>query len=304
MAGWQIAHHGGWQTGLIRLAARMGVMMKRNALILLIATLAFGVAPFVTPPFTGYDPSLFPVRIERPSIQPAGYAFAIWSVIYLWLIAHAVFGLWKRAEDPAWDAVRLPLTVAVLVGAVWLSIAGQSPIWGTVTIWIMAGAAILAFLRADYSLTAPSVPFNSGANDDEQMLDRIVQDANSSVWLRSKGFARGIQFSNRWMLSGPTAIFAGWLSAAASVSTGVLIAGYGWLTDTQSAAAMLAVVLVIAVTVQMRRPAMPVYGLTVIWALIGVVVVNWPANITVAVLAGSGIVVMLLTLIASRRTTA
>lgn len=235
--------------------------MKRNALILLIATLAFGIAPFVTPPFTGYDPSLFPVRIERPSIQPAGYAFAIWSVIYLWLIAHAVFGLWKRAENPAWDAVRLPLTVAVLVGAVWLSIAGQSAIWGTVTIWIMAVAAIAAFLRAD-----PQV--------------------------------------DRWMLSGPTAIFAGWLSAAAAVSTGVLIAGYGWLTDTQSAAAMLAVVLVIAVTVQMRRPAMSVYGLTVIWALIGVVVVNWPANITVAVLAGSGIVVMLLTLIASRRTTA
>ncbi len=235
--------------------------MKRNALILLIATLAFGIAPFVTPPFTGYDPSLFPVRIERPSIQPAGYAFAIWSVIYLWLIAHAIFGVWKRAENPAWDAVRLPLTVAVLVGAVWLSIAGQSAIWGTVTIWIMAVAAVAAFLRAD-----PQV--------------------------------------DRWMLSGPTAIFAGWLSAAAAVSTGVLIAGYGWLTDTQSAAAMLAAVLVIAVTVQMRRPVMPVYGLTVIWALIGVVVVNWPANVTVAVLAGSGIVVMLLTLLARRRTTA
>jgi len=38
-------------------------MMKRNALILLIATLAFGVAPFITPPFTGYDPSIFPVRV-------------------------------------------------------------------------------------------------------------------------------------------------------------------------------------------------------------------------------------------------
>jgi hypothetical protein len=229
-----------------------------KAILLLAATLAFGIAPFVTPPFTGYDPGLFPVRIERPSIQPAGYAFAIWSVIYLWLIAHAVFGLWKRADDPAWDVVRLPLTVAVLVGAVWLSIAGSSAIWGTVTIWLMAGAAITAFLRA-----APAV--------------------------------------DRWMLSGPTAIFAGWLSAAAAVSTGVLIAGYGWLTDTQSAAAMLALVLGIAATVQMRRPAMPVYGLTVIWALIGVVVVNWAPNVTVAALAGSGIVVMLLTLLASRR---
>lgn len=232
--------------------------MKTNALVLLIVTLAFGVAPFITPPFTGYDPGLFPVRIERPSIQPAGYAFAIWSVIYLWLISHAVFGLWKRAENPAWDAVRLPLSVAVGVGAVWLWIAGQSAIWGTVTIWIMAAGAILAFLRAD-----PAV--------------------------------------DRWVLSGPTAIFAGWLSAAAAVSTGVLVAGYGWLGDTGSAAAMLALVLGIAVTVQMRRPLMPVYGLTVIWALVGVIAANASANLTVAVLAGSGIAVMAVTLWANRK---
>jgi hypothetical protein len=233
-------------------------MMKTNALILLIATLAFGVAPFITPPFTGYDPGLFPVPIERPSIQPAGYAFAIWSVIYLWLISHAFYGLWKRAEVPAWDTVRVPLAVAVAVGAVWLWIAGQSAIWGTITIWIMAAGAILAFLRADTKV-------------------------------------------DRWMLSGPTAIFAGWLSAASAVSTGVLVAGYGWLSDTASAAAMLALVLGIAVTVQMRRPAMPVYGLTVIWALIGVIAANAGANLTVAVLAASGVAVMAVTLWANRR---
>ncbi len=233
-------------------------MNRSLALILLVATLGFAIAPFVTPPFTGYDPSFFPVRVERPSIQPAGYAFAIWSVIYLWLIAHAAFGLWKRAENPAWNAVRLPLAVALAVGTVWLWIAGQTAIWGTVTIWIMAGAALLAFLRAD-----PGV--------------------------------------DRWMLSGPTAIFAGWLTAASAVSTGVLVAGYGWLGDTGSAAAMLALVLVIAVTVQMRRPQMPVYGLTVIWALVGVIVANWVPNLTVATLAGAGIAVMIVTLLASRR---
>jgi hypothetical protein len=228
------------------------------ALIVLLATIAFGVAPFVTPPFTGYDPAMFPVYIVRPSIQPAGYAFSIWSLIYLWLIAHAVYGLWKRPGDPAWNAVRPPLAVALIVGAVWLWIAGQTAIWGTVTIWIMAGSAILAFLRAD-----PAV--------------------------------------DRWMLSGPTAIFAGWLSAASAVSLGVLIAGYGWLSDTGSAAAMLALVLAIAVTVQMRQPKMPVYGLTVIWALIGVIVANAGANLTVAVLAGSGVAVMAVTLWAARR---
>lgn len=228
------------------------------AILLLLATLAFGIAPFVTPPFTGYAPTMFPVRIDRPSIQPAGYAFAIWSVIYLWLLAHAAFGVWRRSSDPAWHRIRLPLTIAVAVGAVWLSIAGQSAIWGTITIWIMAAAALTAFLRANTS-------------------------------------------RDRWMLSAPTAILAGWLSAAAAVSTGVLIAGYGWLSDTQSAAAMLALVLALAVTVQMRRRQMPVYGLTVVWALAGIVVVNWQPNLTVAVLAASGIAIMVITLIAARR---
>lgn len=225
-------------------------MPRLPALILLGVTIAFGVAPLVTPPFTGYDPTLFPVQIGRPAIQPAGYAFAIWSVIYLWLILHAGFGVWKRAEDLSWAPTRLPLTVAIGVGVVWLWIAGQSAVWGTVTIWIMAAGALAAFLRA------PTEP-------------------------------------DRWLLSGPLAIFAGWLTAAAAVSTGVLIAGYGVLSNTASALAMLALVLGIAVVVQGRKPRMPVYGLTVVWALVGVIVVNWGDLPTVAWAAVAGGLVML-----------
>jgi hypothetical protein len=225
-------------------------MSRLPALILLLATIAFGIAPFVTPPFTGYDPSLFPVKIGRPAIQPAGYAFAIWSVIYLWLILHAVYGLWRRAEAPAWTASRLPLTVAVAVGVVWLWIAGQSAIWGTVTIWIMAGGALGAFLRA------PTEP-------------------------------------DRWLLSGPLAIIAGWLTAAAAVSTGVLIAGYGLLSNSTLALAMLVLVLGLALVVQGRKPRMPVYGLTVVWALVGVIVANRVDTPLVAGAAAVGAVVML-----------
>jgi hypothetical protein len=225
-------------------------MTRLPAVILLLATIAFGLAPLVTPPFTGYDPSLFPVQIGRPAIQPAGYAFSIWSVIYVWLIVHAVYGVRKRAEDPSWRPSRLPLTVAIAVGVVWLWIAGQSAIWGTVTIWIMAGGALAAFLRA------PTEP-------------------------------------DRWLLSGPLAIFAGWLTAAAAVSTGVLIAGYGVLSNNGSALAMLALVLVIALVVQKRKPRMPVYGLTVVWALVGVFVVNLADMQLVAGAAAVGVVVML-----------
>ena len=81
----------------------------------------------------------------------------------------------------------------------------------------------------------------------------------------------------------------------------MVVAGYGLLSDTLSAAAMLALVLAIAVSVQMRLGPRPVYGLTVIWALIGVVVVNAGANLTVAILAASGAVIMGLTLLSTRR---
>ena len=231
--------------------------MKLRALLLLIVTAAFGAAPFITPPFTGYDPALFPVQIARPSIQPAGYAFSIWSVIYLWLAIHAVTSLWKRSTNPVWDSTRPALIVAIALGSAWLSIAPVAPIWATVVIWIMAASALTAFLRADTE-------------------------------------------TDRWLLSAPIAILAGWLSAAASVSTGVVIAGYGWLSDTATAAVMIAITLALATWTQRQKPHMPVYGLTVIWALIGITVANTGLNPTVAILAGIGIALMALTLRATR----
>jgi hypothetical protein len=214
-----------------------------------VATLAFFASPSVTPPFTGYDPAIFPVLVPRPAIQPAGYAFAIWGPIFLWLTAHALFGLFRRNDASAWQAPRLPLTLAILFGAVWLFIAPGYPITATVVIIAMAAFALTAFLRAD---TEP----------------------------------------DRWLLSAPIAMFAGWLTAAASVSTGVVLAGYGILSNTRVTLLLLAVVLALALTVQSRKPAMPVYGATVVWALIGIVMANRTDLPVVAITALAGAVIV------------
>lgn len=218
---------------------------------LVLATLAFVAAPALTPPFTGYDPAIFPVVIARPSIQPAGYAFAIWGLIYLWLIVHSGFGLLQRRGDAGFMRPALPLLAAIALGTVWLAIAGAFPIIATLTILVMAALALFAYLRAD-------------------------------------------QMQDRWLLAAPLAIFAGWLTAAAAVSTGVIIAGYGLLSDTSSAIMMLITVLLLALTVQTKRPQMPVYGATVFWAIIGVVVVNWGQNPTVSYAALLGAALMAL----------
>ncbi|WP_341213869.1 hypothetical protein [uncultured Limimaricola sp.] len=109
---------------------------------------AFAAAPLVTSPFTGFTADQLPVPQIDPPVQPAGWAFSIWGLIYLWLIVSAVFGAWKRGEAEDWHRARLPLLVALGVGVPWLAIANASAIWATITIFVMAAGAIGAFLLA------------------------------------------------------------------------------------------------------------------------------------------------------------
>ena len=83
-----------------------------------------------------------------PPVQPAGYAFSIWGVIYLWLIAHGGYGLLQRADDTGWDATRWPLIVSLAVGASWIPVAQVSPVWALILIWVMLIGALWALFHA------------------------------------------------------------------------------------------------------------------------------------------------------------
>jgi hypothetical protein len=121
---------------------------KLKAVLLVVATVAFVVTPFFTEPFTGFDPAQLPVPVDQPPLQPAGYAFSIWGVIYLWLLASAGFGLIKRDTAADWDAGRWALIGSVAVGASWIAIALRDPVVATVLIWLMLAGALWALMRA------------------------------------------------------------------------------------------------------------------------------------------------------------
>ena len=121
--------------------------MTFRAGLTLLLVIAFAAAPVLTPGFGGYEPSQFPVPIEEPPVQPAGYAFSIWGPIYAWLVVSGAYGLWRRRDDAEWDATRLPLILSLAVGVFWLAVAQASPIWATVLIWVMLAGAIAALLR-------------------------------------------------------------------------------------------------------------------------------------------------------------
>lgn len=209
----------------------------------LLATIGFVLSPAVTAPFMGYTTDQLPLAIENPPIQPAGYAFSIWGVIYLWLLVSALFGVFKRRNALEWHKARLPLFVSLALGMFWLWIAGQSAIWGTVSIWIMSITALMAL--------------------------RATPD------------------TDRWWLRAPVALYAGWLSAASFVSLGVTLAGYGllfgWVTWSLIG---LCAALLWSIYNQVKTPKAPEYSIAVIWAFVGIVIGNWGADTSVAILAG------------------
>ena len=224
-------------------------MKNTYAWLTLILTATFVVSPAFTNPFMGFTADQLPYPQIDPPVQPAGYAFAIWGLIYSWLVVSAVFGVWKRRSDAAWDHVRAPLMISLAVGTPWLAIANASAVWATITIFIMSAAAIVALIRAP-------------------KLDG-------------------------WWLQAPVGIYAGWLTAASFVSLGSTAAGYGIALGSLGWA-YLAIILALGVTLAViaRKPTAPEYGITVIWALIGIIVANLSGAVGVMILAAAGIIVV------------
>ena len=192
------------------------------------ASLCFAVVPFFTS-FNGYGPDAFPIPQVDPPAQPAGYAFSIWGVIYLWLIVSSGIGIVRAPSDSRWRPARVPLILSLIVGAVWLPVAEANPIAATVLIWIMLITALVALART---------PLES-----------------------------------RWSFRAPVALYAGWLAAASWVSIALVGAGFGLFFDaTTWAIIILLAATILSTGVLLRLPAIPEFGVAVVWALVAVLV--------------------------------
>ena len=123
-------------------------MQRLKAVLTLLAAIAFLLSPLLSSGFNGFSPGQFPIPQVEPPVQPAGYAFSIWGLIYLVLIAGAVFGVMKRMNHPAWDAARWPLIASLAVGAAWIPVANRSVFAATVMIWLMLVTAVVALIAA------------------------------------------------------------------------------------------------------------------------------------------------------------
>lgn len=237
-------------------------------LLLLAAAIQQILAPLVigTP---GTSP-LSDVATRTP-MQPATWAFAIWGPIYLGALILAVWQAFGAGRhEPTMARVRLPLTGLYIGSTVWLAAAASPAKWLTPPIlFAMLVLALVAMLR----LARPTAPLS-----------------------------RATKLIAGW----PTALYAGWVSAAAFVNSAIVGPEYGLGTaglGTEGLAVALtaaAAALAIAVTIASRGAL--AYVLAVVWALTGIIFANGRGGSLDVMFTATGAAVLLLaTLLGVRR---
>lgn len=236
--------------------------MTRRLLILAAAVFAVIIGQAQILMGWGQTPAEFAADSDA-TLRVAGYAFAIWGVIYLGLLIYAVRQALPRTRQSRLLAqLGWPSALALIGIGVWIVVAAYD--WEGATIGLIFGSLLVLLLPL----------------------------------LANAGAIRALPLGDldRWMTVWPLALLAGWLSIAAPVNLITVATGNGWLPDTLSPStwAIAAVVVVAAVAVFVTaRLRVLAFSIPVAWGLGGVFVAEQARNPLLAqVAAGAAVAVL------------
>jgi hypothetical protein len=171
-------------------------------------------------------------------VIPANYAFAIWGLIYLGLLAFGVYQLLPaQRHNPTLRYVDSLLIVACIAQIIWIYAFQSEYYWGSVA----AMLGILLPLMGIYGRT-------------------------------SKLHGRASR-GDRWCVLAPMSVYLGWISVATIVNVAVALYNQGW--DGWQIAPQRWTVLVMAVAVMLAAIALLekldfAYPLVIVWALVAI----------------------------------
>lgn len=123
-------------------------------------------------------------------VTPAGWAFSIWSVIFVGVLVTAVWQALPARRGPRYDALAGPFIAANLFNGLW-----QIP-------WLTGRFGLAALV--------------------------IVGILGSLVWLYVRLDRMGLRGAERWTLGVPTSLFLAWLSVATPLNVSVWLRATGW----------------------------------------------------------------------------
>jgi benzodiazapine receptor len=214
--------------------------MKTNRLLTLLFTIATitvnalaNILPF-NGQNTGEISDRFPIRFV-----PAGYVFAIWGVIYLGLIAFAIYqALPSQRENKTLDAIAPAYWMASIANAVWIVLWHYE--YFTLTIFVMAVLllSLISIYRRLRAEAAPSAGF------------RVTTQLTFSIYL-------------------------GWISVATIANASQLLYFLNWNAFGLSAELWAVIMLVVATTLgvlMLMRERDVAYALVLVWAYVGIAV--------------------------------
>lgn len=197
---------------------------------------------------TGEISDGFPVLVT-----PAGYVFAIWGVIYVGIVGYAVWqSLPAQAANPRAQAVALPVVVGNLANLVWILL------WHY--LWIPASLVAMLVLLASLIVTYLRLRASGRRGAARPAL-------GERVWAR-----------------GTFSVYLGWITVATVANVTIVLYDVGWGGGVLPAQVWAAVVLVVATALGVRmlvRHADLAYAAVLVWAFVGIVVMQWGATVVV-----------------------
>lgn len=243
----------------------------RQASVLVLALGQVAAPPLLFPDgFRVATPGPVPAAGPTP-LEPAGYAFIIWSAIFGGSLAYAVLQAGPGARaDPLYRAIGWRTAVGFSASIGWLAAARFGPLWATVPlIMIMWTALTSAFVMARrITLVAGAAPSQ--------------RQARALVLL-------------------PLALYAGWLSVAIFANSAEVLRAYGVGIFERAPVPWSIAALLIAAAVGAGLLARTHYSLgyaaAVEWALVGIAVANVSRGISIVVASIATILAVLLAVV-------
>lgn len=216
--------------------------------------------------FFGDNPVGQGSNFNEPSIVPQPYAFAIWGVIYLFLLMFPLYQYtWRDNGDALWKQVHYWFSANVIANGVWLAAASMD--WLIITTFI-----ILFMLVSLYKIN-------------ELLIKIRVNDGGVNYWTEQFGFS----------------VYFAWITLASALNITAALVFYQWdgfgLGDIPWSVAILSVAALIAGVVYLKYKDVAYAGV-IIWAFIALVVKHITDNpvlgyLSIAVAAIFGILVLL-----------
>jgi hypothetical protein len=197
------------------------------------------------------------VNDGNQTLEAAGYAFSIWGVIYLGLLAYAGYqALPSTKETPGLRMLGWPSVIAMAGCGTWLIAASADAKWATVSIISVSALALCVPLLKRYPVQ------------------------------------HRIEF---WLMAAPLSLLAGWLTVASAINLLTVLTSFDVIRpETAPAWAASGIVVVMALGLGITVTAKNwVYPLPIAWGLAGVAVAEQAGRPIIALLAAGAALVLL-----------